>query len=73
MEGNGKTILMIREEFSQKLAELINESGLPLFIVEPLLANAASQVSNLVRQQYEQELAAYNKAQEEAKDGASDS
>lgn len=73
MEGNGKTILMIREEFAQKLAELINESGLPLFIVEPVLANASAQVSNMVRQQYEQELAAYAKAQEEAKDGSSDS
>lgn len=73
MEGNDKTILMIREEFSQKLAELINESGLPLFIVEPVLANASAQVSVMVRQQYEQELAAYAKAQEEAKDGSSDS
>lgn len=65
MGDDKRTVLIARAEFSQKLAELINESGLPLFVIEPVLANASTQVSAMVQQQYEQELAAYAKAQEE--------
>lgn len=62
MEKPVKPIMVAREEFAQRLADLCNDSGLPPVILQPLLEKAAAEVSRLAQEQYAQEMAAYRKA-----------
>ena len=62
MEKPTKPIMVAREEFAQKLADLCNDSGLPPVILQPLLERAAAEMSRLAQEQYAQEMAAYRKA-----------
>lgn len=62
MEKPVKPIMVAREEFAQRLADLCNDSGLPPVILQPLLERAAAEMSRLAQEQYAQELAAYRKA-----------
>ena len=56
---NNKPITLVREDFITGIAMLINESGLPLFIVEDTLRHILNGVSELTRQQLEQDRQAY--------------
>ena len=47
-------LIIKQEEFNKELAELINKSGLPAFIVEPILKDYYNQVVELKNQQYQQ-------------------
>ena len=58
MEYN-KPITLIREEFMNGMARHISESGLPLFVVEDCLRQLYNGVSELARQQLEQDRQAY--------------
>lgn len=59
-----KPTLVAREEFAERLVELINTSGLPLAMVEPILNNACATVRATVQQQYEQDRARYEQEME---------
>ena len=56
-----KPMLVARKEFSEKLAVLINESGLPLFVVQPILEQMNAYIGTLVEQQYLKEKEAWEK------------
>ena len=59
-----KPTLVAREEFTERLVELINTSGLPLAMVEPILNNACARVRATVQQQFEQDRARYEREME---------
>lgn len=63
-----KPITLVKEEFSQNLISLINESKLPLFIIEPILKEILSEVQINVKRQLEMDRAEYNKALEEQRE-----
>ena len=63
-----KPLLVARDEFIEKLVDLINNSGLPMVVVEPILNNVCSTVHATVQQQFEREKAAYTKEMAEAAD-----
>ena len=48
-----KPITIIREEIKDKIAEVINTSGLPAFIIEPILSDFLIEVRNVAKHQYE--------------------
>lgn len=54
-----KPILMIREEFISDLVKLINESDLPLIMIEPILKDMLSDVTHKLRTQYVEEVRKY--------------
>lgn len=61
-------IVVEREEFKRTLANLINGSGLPFFVVAGVMRELLAEVDSLSRKQYEIELAKQkaddNKAEE---------
>jgi len=57
-----KPITILREEFKRGMAELINGSGLPYFLIEDVLKDYLVQVSTFARQQYEIDLKTYTDA-----------
>ncbi len=62
-----KPIVLIREETKRKLADVINESGLPAFIIEPILSDFLNETRIVAQQQYEMEKARYEKSLEAEK------
>ena len=63
-----KSILILREEFASNLINLINTSNVPLYGIEPVLANIVNEINKAIQDQYSRELEAYNKAVKEAED-----
>lgn len=61
MEYN-KPLTLLREDFIGSVAKLISESGLPLFVVEDTLRQLTNGVSELARQQLDQDRQAYAQA-----------
>lgn len=57
-----KPITLVYEDFKLQLADLINNSGLPAFMIEPVLSNYLSEVKNLVKRQYEFDKVQYEEA-----------
>lgn len=56
-----KPSTIIYEEFKQNLANLINTSGLPAFIIEPVLRDYLSEVKAMAQRQYQMDKAEYDK------------
>lgn len=56
-----KPSTIIYEEFKQNLANLINDSGLPAFIIEPVLRDYLNEVRLMAQRQYQADKAAYEK------------
>lgn len=54
-----KPITVARQEFMDALVALINESGLPAFVLTPILQGFAQKTAELERTQYEAEKAEY--------------
>ena len=54
-----KPMSMARQEFIDKLVDDVNNCGLPLFVVEPILQDILSSVKIAVQQQYETEKKQY--------------
>ena len=54
-----KPMSIIRQEFAEKLVNDINNSQLPLFVIEPILQNALEAVKVAAQKQYETEKAQY--------------
>lgn len=47
-----KPITVAYEEFKQELADLINKSGLPAFVIEPVLQNYLNETRVAADKQY---------------------
>ncbi len=54
-----KPISVVRQEFIDQLVNDVNNCGLPLFVVEPILQDILYSVKAAVKQQYETEKAQY--------------
>lgn len=61
-----KPMMVARQEFSEKLVELVNGSGVPLAVAEPILADILSLVRQSMQEQYEKEKKEWDEAQKEA-------
>ena len=71
MENNtiNKPMSMVREELIQTITEGINNSGLPMFVIESILKEILMEVTIVSKQQMEAERAQY---EEMLKEQASD-
>ena len=54
-----KPITVIREETKEKIADVINSSGLPAFIIEPILQEFLIETKNVAMRQYEHDKKQY--------------
>lgn len=67
MERNlEKPITVIRQEFINELANCINNSGLPLFMLETILRDMYIEVKDMSQKQYEFEKKQYEDALKKA-------
>jgi hypothetical protein len=53
MEEIQKPITIMRQEFAEKISDVINNCNLPLFIIEPILKDVYLEVKSLSQKQYE--------------------
>lgn len=60
-----KPINVAYEDFKQELTDLINNSGLPAFIIEPVLLNYLNETRSVAKKQYQIDKAQYEKALKE--------
>jgi len=58
-----KPISIKYEDFKNQLAELINESGLPPFMIEPVLQLYLVETQNAAKKQYMKDKALYDEIQ----------
>ena len=56
-----KPLTIAREELYQKIAEAVNASGLPFFVVNDILSSILQQTTILAKQQLEADKSAYEK------------
>lgn len=63
-----RPLSVAREEFVDALVELINNSGLPMFVVLDVLKGAEIEVKNAAQAQYEKDKKAYEESKEENKE-----
>lgn len=63
-----KPMSVARSEFIQSLTNLINESTLPLFVIESILKDMYSDVRSLSQRQLEIDLKNYREALSQAED-----
>ena len=54
-----KPTLVVREEFTEQLVGLVNNSGLPLVLIEPIIDGLASNIKQTIANQLIQEKAKY--------------
>jgi len=54
-----KPMSVVRQEFAERLVNDINNSQLPLFVIEPILQNTLDAVRAAAQKQYEAEKAQY--------------
>lgn len=59
---NNKPITLLREDFINGVAMLVNQSNLPFFIIEESLKQITNGVADLARQQLEQDRQAYQQS-----------
>lgn len=62
-----KPITVIRQEFIDTLVSHINNSGLPLFVIEPILRDVYLEVKTASQKQYESEKLQYENSLKEEK------
>lgn len=71
MNNITKPTLVVREEFTEQLVGLVNNSGLPLVLIEPIIDGLASNIKQTIANQLIQEKEKYAedlaKAKEEEK------
>lgn len=56
-----KPIMLVREDLINALTKEINESGLPPFVIEPILKDFLNETRIAMRKQYELEKQTYEK------------
>lgn len=57
-----KPVTILRQEFIENFAKLINESGLPAFIIGDVLSGILSEVRALAERQYNNDRENYEKS-----------
>ena len=57
-----KPITVVYEDLKQELANLINNSGLPAFMIEPILQSYLNEVRIVMENQYKLDKAEYENA-----------
>ena len=57
-----KPITLIREDLITELTNLINMSGLPAFVIEPILRDLHTEIKMVMQRQLEMEKQAYERA-----------
>ncbi len=57
-----KPITLVYEEFKQELANIINNSGLPPMMIEPVLQNYLAETRAMMQSQYQRDKAAYEES-----------
>ena len=57
-----KPISITYEEFKKNMADLINNSGLPAFVIEAVLQNCLHDVNAITQAQYRLDKSEYEKA-----------
>lgn len=72
MDNMNKPITIVHEEVKNKIAEVINSSGLPAFVIEPILNDFLIEVKNIARHQYENDKKQYEMALKKEKEKADD-
>lgn len=55
-----KPLSVAREEFCHNLLELVNNSGLPAFVIQPIFTELQTIIANASKEQYENDLKLYN-------------
>ena len=60
-----KPITVARQEFAEKLVNIINESNLPAFVIAESLRSAVTEVDKLAQAQYEHDKKAWEESQNE--------
>lgn len=55
-----KPMSVARRELADGIANLINNAGVPPFVVEPILADLLSQVREAAEEEYQEDYRAYN-------------
>ena len=63
-----KPVLIAREEFIHDVQDAITKSGLPAFVLEPVIVQILSDVRAAVRKEYEDQKHEYEHEQETSKD-----
>ena len=57
-----KPMSVARRELADGIANLINNAGVPPFVVEPILADLLKQVKDAAEQEYQDDYRAYSQA-----------
>lgn len=57
-----KPLTVARQDFAEEIVNVINESGLPAFVMSDILKNAITEVDKIAQAQYEQDKEAYEKS-----------
>ena len=60
---NNKPITVVREEFATSLINLLNNSGLPAFVMGDILKNAVRELERLEGEQYQADKKVWKEAQ----------
>lgn len=60
-----KPLTVARQEFVDSLVALINESGLPAFILREVIAKTDTELARVEQEQYQQEKKAWEESQTE--------
>ena len=63
-----RPITVIYEDFKRDLADLINSSGLPAFVVEFVLQNYLNEAKAVAKKQYESDKSLYESSLESNKE-----
>lgn len=62
-----KPLTIARQEFTENIVEVINNSELPFFVVSDILKNALVEVDKMAQAQYQRDKDSWEKSQEEEK------
>ena len=65
-----KPMSVARQDFIEQLVNDVNNCGLPMFVIEPILQDLLSMVKASVQQQYEVEKEQYEKQMASLKEGS---
>lgn len=60
-----KSITIVYEEFKNNFSDLINNSGLPACMIEPILENYLKDIKFIVMKQYEADKKQYEESNKE--------
>lgn len=58
-ENIEKPMIIARQEFTDQIIESVNNCGLPLFVIEPILKDVYLEVKSMLQKQYEIEKVQY--------------